>query len=182
MPWYQRIPRTLLEDALNVISDQPVKLLDIFHFLCAANIVNAYVNQCNHHGKFGQKQITRMFQAKQQIFGCLLQLAEEHNPNVKIAVSGLPAVLANIKVEKHDYQISFRGMTKDLFDRFCDTGLARKAVLRVIIYNPSQQPYICTRICSDGENFPNEITSGNPEISWHRREGYIPTCRCREVP
>ena len=65
MPWYQRIPRTLLEDALNVISDQPVKLLDIFHFLCAANIVNAYVNQCNHHGKFGQKQITRMFQAKQ---------------------------------------------------------------------------------------------------------------------
>ena len=126
MPWYQRIPRTLLEDALNVISDQPVKLLDIFHFLCAANIVNAYVNQCNHHGKFGQKQITRMFQAKQQIFGCLLQLAEEHNPNVKIAVSGLPAVLANIKVEKHDYQISFRGMTKDLFDRFCDTGISQK--------------------------------------------------------
>jgi hypothetical protein len=100
--------------------------LDIFHFLCAANIVNAYVNQCNHHGKFGQKQITRMFQAKQQIFGCLLQLAEEHNPNVKIAVSGLPAVLANIKVEKHDYQISFRGMTKDLFDRFCDTGISQK--------------------------------------------------------
>ena len=125
MPWYQRIPRTLLEDALNVISDQPVKLLDIFHFLCAANIVNAYVNQCNQHGSFGQKQVTRMFQAKQQIFKCLLQLAKEKNPNVRIAVSGLPAVLVNIRVEKHDYQISFRGMTKDVFDRFCETDISQ---------------------------------------------------------
>lgn len=126
MPWYYKIPRTLLEDALNVISDQPVKLLDIFHFLCAANIVNAYVNHCNQHGLFGQKQVTRMFQAKQQIFKCLLQLAKEQNPNVRIAVSGLPAVLVNIRVEKHDYQISFRGMTKEVLDRFCETGISQK--------------------------------------------------------
>ena len=126
MPWYHKIPRTLLEDALNVISDQPVKLLDIFHFLCAANIVNAYVNHCNQHGLFGQKQVTRMFQAKQQIFKCLLQLAKEQNPNVRIAVSGLPAVLVNIRVEKHDYQISFRGMTKEVLDRFCETGISQK--------------------------------------------------------
>lgn len=126
MPWYQRIPRTLLEDALNVISDQPTKLMDIFHFLCAANMVNAYVNQCKQHGSFGQKQVMRMFQAKQQIFKCLLQLAEEQNPNVRIAVSGLPAVLVNIRVEKHDYQISFRGMTKEVFDRFCETGISQK--------------------------------------------------------
>ena len=126
MPWYQRIPRTLLEDALNVIADQPAKLTDIFHFLCAANLVNAYVNQCNLHGQFGQKQMTRMFQAKQQIFKCLLQLATEHNPNVKIAISSLPAILVNIQIEKHGYQISFRGMTKDMLDRFCSTGISQK--------------------------------------------------------
>lgn len=126
MPWYQRIFRTLLEDALNVITDQPVKLLDIFHFLCAANMVNAYVNQCNQHGLFGQKQVTRMFQAKQQIFKCLLQLAEEHNPHVKISVSSLPAVLVNIRVEKQDYQISFRGMTNDMLRCFCNTGISQK--------------------------------------------------------
>ena len=126
MPWYQRIPRTLLEDALNVIADQPAKLTDIFHFLCAANLVNAYVNQCNLHGQFGQKQMTRMFQAKQQIFKCLLQLATEHNPNVKIAISSLPAILVNIQIEKHGYQISFRGMTKDMLDRFCNTGISQK--------------------------------------------------------
>ena len=126
MPWYQRIPRTLLEDALNVISDQPTKLMDIFHFLCAANMVNAYVNQCKQHGLFGQKQVMRMYQAKQQIFKCLLQLAEEHNPNVKISVSGLPAVLANIRIEKHDYQISFRGITKEMYERYCSTGISQK--------------------------------------------------------
>ena len=126
MPWYQRIPRTLLEDALNVISDQPEKQMDIFHFLCAANMVNAYVNQCKQHGLYGQKQVMRMYQAKQQIFKCLLLLAEEHNPNVKIAVSGLPAVLVNIRIEKHDYQISFRGMTKEILDRFCKTGISQK--------------------------------------------------------
>lgn len=126
MPWYQRIPRTLLEDALNVISDQPEKQMDIFHFLCAANMVNAYVNQCKQHGLYGPKQVMRMYQAKQQIFKCLLQLAEERNPNVRIAVSGLPAVLVNIRIERHDYQISFRGMTKEILDRFCKTGISQK--------------------------------------------------------
>ena len=125
LPWYQKIPRTLLEDALNVVADQPVKLMDIFHFLCAANLVNAYINQCNQHGQFGQRQMMRMFQAKQQIFKCLLNLAEEHNPNVKITVSRLPAVLVNIQVEKRNYQISFRGMTKDMLDKFCNTGISQ---------------------------------------------------------
>lgn len=124
MPWFQRIPRTLLEDALNVITDQPEKLMDIFHFLCAANLVNAYVNQCNQHGQFRQQQMTRMFQAKQQIFRCLLELVEAHNPHVKIAMSRLPAVLVSIRIEKKDYQISFRGMTKDLLDKFYHAGIS----------------------------------------------------------
>ena len=67
-----------------------------------------------------------MYQAKQQIFKCLLQLAEDRNPNVRIAVSRLPAVLVNIRIEKHDYQISFRGMTKEMLDSFCKTGISQK--------------------------------------------------------
>ena len=136
MPWYQQIPRMLLEDALNVITDQPVKLLDIFHFLCAANIVNAYVNQCNQHGLFGSKHLTRMFQAKQQIFKCLLRLAEERNKNVKISISSLPAVLVSIKIEKHDYQISFRGMTQEMLDRFFDTGIDRNGYFKGYYLQP----------------------------------------------
>ena len=136
MPWYQQIPRMLLEDALNVITDQPVKLLDIFHFLCAANSVNAYVNQCNQHGLFGSKHLTRMFQAKQQIFKCLLRLAEERNKNVKISISSLPAVLVSIKIEKHDYQISFRGMTQEMLDRFFDTGIDRNGYFKGYYLQP----------------------------------------------
>ena len=92
-PWYQKITRTLLEDALNVLGDEPKSHADIFHFLCAANMVNAHVNHCNHSINFSMKQVNRMFQAKQQIFKCLIRLAEERNPNVTISVSALPAIL-----------------------------------------------------------------------------------------
>lgn len=123
LPWYQKITRTLLEDALNVLGDEPKSHADIFHFLCAANMVNAHVNHCNHSIYFSMKQVNRMFQAKQQIFKCLLKLAEEHNPNAIISVSALPAILVNMKVEKNDFQISFRGMTREVLDRIVNSGV-----------------------------------------------------------
>lgn len=123
LPWYQKITRTLLEDALNVLGDEPKSHADIFHFLCAANMVNAHVNHCNHSINFSMKQVNRMFQAKQQIFKCLLKLAEEHNPNAIISVSALPAILVNMKVEKNDFQISFRGMTREVLERVISSGV-----------------------------------------------------------
>jgi hypothetical protein len=69
------------------------------------------------------KQVNRMFQAKQQIFKCLIRLAEEHNPNVMISVSTLPAILVNMKVEKNDFQISFRGMTREVLDKIVCSGV-----------------------------------------------------------
>ena len=47
--WCERIPLTLLEDALNVITETPRTHKEVFHFLCAANLVNAYVNRCNRN-------------------------------------------------------------------------------------------------------------------------------------
>lgn len=126
IPWYQRIYRTLLEDALNVLEDQPRTHSDIFHYLCAANVVNAYVNQCNHSGnKFSTRQLNRMFQAKRQMFDCIRALAASHSPHVRIATSTLPAVLVNIRVEKKEYQISFRGMTPDVLHDIQATGVNR---------------------------------------------------------
>lgn len=77
-----------------------------------------------------------MYQAKKQIFRCLLKLAADHNPNVKIAVSSLPAVLVNISVEKHDYQISFRGMTQETLNRFCATGISQKGYFEGFYLQP----------------------------------------------
>lgn len=124
-PWWEKIYRTLLEDALNVLSDEPKSHADIFHFLCAANMVNAYVNQCNQEGKFSDRQMQRMFQAKGQIFKCLLTLLKENNPHVKIKMSSLPAILVNMTVEKRPFQISFRGMNNHVLEQFQDAGIAK---------------------------------------------------------
>ncbi len=122
LPWYRRITRTLLEDALNVLGDEPKSHADIFHFLCAANLVNAYVNRCKSNPDFSGKQVNRMYQAKGQIFRCLVRLAEENNPNVRIACSDAPGILVNITVEKREFQISFRGMDRDVLDRIAESG------------------------------------------------------------
>ncbi len=122
-PWWERIPLTLLEDALNVIADEPRTHAEVFHFLCAANLVNAYINQCNRSNSFSDKHITRMFQAKRQIFKRLLGLALAHRKDVDVSMSPLPALLVSIKVEKQDFQFSFRGMDSDTIKRFRDTGI-----------------------------------------------------------
>lgn len=123
MPWYQRIYRTLLEDALNVLEDQPETHADIFHFLCAANVVNAHINHCNHSGgKFSTKQMNRMFQAKQQMFDCILRLTKQRSPHVRISTSTLPAVLIDIKVERTKFQISFRGMSPEVLQQIKAAG------------------------------------------------------------
>ena len=124
-PWWEKITRTLLEDALNVLSDEPKTHSDIFHFLCAANMVNAYVNQCNQHGRFSERQIQRMFQAKGQIFRCLQTLLETKTPHAKISMSTLPAVLVNMTVEKRPFQISFRGMSSHVTEQFLEAGIQR---------------------------------------------------------
>jgi hypothetical protein len=86
-------------------------------------MVNAHVNHCNHSINFSMKQVNRMFQAKQQIFKCLIRLAEERNPNVTISVSALPAILVNMKVERHNFQVSFRGMTREVLERVISSGV-----------------------------------------------------------
>ncbi len=122
-PWWERIPLTLLEDGLNVIAEEPRTHADVFHFLCAANLVNAYMNQCNRSNSFSDKQVTRMFQAKKQIFKQLLTLALAHRSDVDISMSLLPALLVSIKVEKQAFQFSFRGMDSDIIKRFRATGM-----------------------------------------------------------
>ena len=122
-PWWERIPLTLLEDGLNVIAEEPRTHADVFHFLCAANLVNAYMNQCNRSNSFSDKQVTRMFQAKKQIFKQLLTLSLAHRSDVDISMSLLPALLVSIKVEKQSFQFSFRGMDSNIIKRFRDTGM-----------------------------------------------------------
>ena len=117
--WWEHIPLTLLEDALNVITETPRTHAEVFHFLCAANLVNAYVNRCNNSNSFSDKQINRMFQAKRQIFKQMVILAQSGRSDVTVTMSRLPALLVRIRVERQSFQFSFRGMDdktlKELF-------------------------------------------------------------------
>lgn len=123
LPWWEKIPRTLLEDALNVLGDTPVTHSDIFHFLCASNIVNAYVNQCKERGKLPPRLVQRMYQAKKQIFAGLLSLVQTKNRNVDISLSSLPALMVSITVEQQHFQISFRGMSQEAIAEFYASGV-----------------------------------------------------------
>lgn len=125
-PWWEQIPLTLMEDALNVITEAPRTHAEVLHFLCAANLVNAYVNRCNRSGAFSDKQVTRMFQAKRQIFAQLHTLAVAKRNDVSVSLSRLPALLVSIKVEQQTFQFSFRGMDADTFERFVSTGIDRR--------------------------------------------------------
>lgn len=116
--WYYRIYRTLLEDALNVLQDTPCKHADIFHFLCASTMVNAYVNFCNRYGRCSVRQMQRMFQAKQQMAAGIEYLASTCNPNLKITLGEKDnAVLCNMRIGKKEYQFSYRGFDADTMER-----------------------------------------------------------------
>ena len=78
----------------------------------------------------------RMFQAKTQIFKCLVRLAEEHNPNVSISVSPLPAILVNMNVGHLQFQISFRGMSNNVLKQLYDAGVDRRGKFNGYYYQP----------------------------------------------
>ena len=85
-------------------------------------MVNAYVNQCNRKGRFNERQMKRMFEAKRQIFSCLILLTKEGNPNVRIGLTPLPAIIVGMNVEGKEFQISFRGMSEEVLESIDKAG------------------------------------------------------------
>ena len=116
-PWYKRIFRTFIEDALNVLHDRPVTYHDILHFLCASNMVNAYINQCNRRNVGHNRYLQRMFRAKLQIAAGIEYLAATKNPSVHITVGDGDDVFVRICNKGCDYQFSFRGFGTEAMQR-----------------------------------------------------------------
>ena len=113
---YMSVPAMLLEDALNVLVEDYGNLLDIFHFFCAGNLVNAYTNILHKEKGLGHKRVGTIFKFKARIFDVVLKLVEEKNPNVKVALCHYKqaeeyTLLVNIKIENEMFQFRFRGMS-----------------------------------------------------------------------
>ena len=53
---------------------------------------------------------------------CLIRLTEEHNPNVRIGLTPLPAIIVGMKVEGKEFQISFRGMSEEVLESIDKAG------------------------------------------------------------
>lgn len=119
-PWWGRPSAALLEDALNVIDIEPVGLSDIFHFLCAATLVNAYVNRMNFIKIYPDEYIRRMFTAKQQIFDGLKAIARQKIRDVEVVMDKAQAVMVNITVNGLQFQFSYRGASMQTLREFSD--------------------------------------------------------------
>lgn len=108
-----KMPRTLLEDALGVLDTKPQSRVEIFHFLCAATLVNGYVNQCNK--RCGNPSLMRnMFKSKHQIFETLAALLRERNRELSISMSTegkMPSIFADMEVRGIKYQFTYRGLS-----------------------------------------------------------------------
>lgn len=119
---YMSIPAMLLEDALNVLVEDYGNLLDIFHFLCAGNLVNAYTNILHREKGVGYRRMSTIYRFKVKIFDVVLRLLEERNPNVKIALCHYKqekefTLLINVCVEKEVFQFRFRGMSPSMLEK-----------------------------------------------------------------
>lgn len=132
--------RTLLEDSLNVLDDTPRTHLDIFHSLCAANMVNAYINFCNRQRRFSRNQLSRMFKAKQQMLHIIRSLASRPNINVNISLEDDPAVFVNIKVNKQTYQFSFRGFNSHQMRKIRQAALPTEGKYHGVILQAISTP------------------------------------------
>ena len=54
-PHWMEIPKMLVEDALNVLVEDYNNPKDIFHMLCAANLINTYTNRYKDKNKMALK-------------------------------------------------------------------------------------------------------------------------------
>lgn len=131
-PWWNRFFRTLLEDALNVLDETPVNHRDIFHTLCAANMVNAYVNHCNRQRMYSRRQLSRMFEAKQQMFRIICSLTSNPHCTVTVNLTEDPSAYVHIKVNKIEYQFSFRGFNDEQLTQLKNSGIPTNGKYRGI--------------------------------------------------
>ena len=131
---WQPISRTLLEDALNHIVCSSKSQEDQFHFLAAANIVNA---RCNYykHAELNARQryayreeIKKMYASKTQIFQTMIDLLEKNICKIKLSLCHVHGeeeltLLAEMNMDRMSFQFRFRGMGKKVIDQLHHFGV-----------------------------------------------------------
>lgn len=145
-PVWMEVPKMLVEDALNVLVEDYNNPKDIFHMLCAANLVNTYTNRYKDKNKMAlkrkpkhskkirvekaalNKRVHIMYCFKNQVMETITNLLKMHSKHLKVSLAhvfGSPqyTLLANVRIEGHDYQFKFRGMHPRYIDQLHALGV-----------------------------------------------------------
>lgn len=104
-PHWMEIPKMLVEDALNVLVEDYNNPKDIFHMLCAANLINTYTNRYKdknkmalkakkNHTKRGRmekvilhKRVHIMYGFKNQVMETIVKLLKIRSRHLKVATA-----------------------------------------------------------------------------------------------
>lgn len=150
------VPQMLVEDALNVLIEDYNNPRDIFHMLCAANLINTYTNHykdvrklaLKNRGKsartekvFLHKRVHIMYHFKNQVMDTIIRLLEMHSQHIKVAMAHVLGckeytILANVKVEGHNYQFKFRGIHQSYISRLQQLGITDQGVCDAVRLQP----------------------------------------------
>lgn len=153
---WMEVPKVLVEDALGVLVEDYNNPRDIFHLLCAANLVNTYTNRykdarkvaLRKRGKsaraekvFLHKRVHIMYHFKSQVMDTILRLLEMRSPHLKVMMAHVLGsrditVLANVKVEGRCYQFKFRGIHPDHLARFRQLGVSDRGTCDAVRLQP----------------------------------------------
>lgn len=132
-PRWQEVPKPLVEDALNVLVEDYNNPKDIFHLLCAANLINTYTNKYKDREKLAFKNLKKkqkvkletrrslnrrinlMYSFKNQVMDTIVELVRHRSRHIKVSLGYLfgsteCTLLATVCLEGHRYQFKFRGM------------------------------------------------------------------------
>lgn len=145
-PRWMEVPKILVEDALNVLVEDYDNPKDIFHMLCAANLINTYTNRYkvknklalnrrNKHSKAGRdekealnRRVHIMYCFKNQVMETIIKLLKRKSCHLKVSLahvfgSAEYTLLTDVRIGGHNYQFKFRGMHPKYIRQLFELGI-----------------------------------------------------------
>lgn len=125
-PHWMEIPKMLVEDALNVLVEDYNNPKDIFHMLCAANLINTYTNRYKdknkmalkakkNHTKRGRMEKVKLHKRVHITYGFKNQVMETIVKLLKIRSRHLKVAMAHVfasDVSSAPYSLLFNFVAK----------------------------------------------------------------------
>ena len=158
-PHWMEVPKMLVEDALNVLVEDYNNPKDIFHMLCAANLINTYTNRYKDknkmalkakkkHTKIGRaekvtlnKRVHIMYCFKNQVMETIVNLLKNRSRHLKVALAHVfgaseYTLLVNVRMEGLEYQFKFRGIHPKYIEELRNLGVHDNGQYNMIRLQP----------------------------------------------